>query len=135
MAASIFGATVIFGKSQNPDMNSIASKIFLLFVAMIATEAEPLPGTTPLTMDGDLSAQMVLGIDRFLLRETDLAAQERDARWHRNFSSPEAYNASIEPQRQELRRIIGAVDARVPVKMEELREVNGDKDHSLKNFR
>ena len=32
--------------------------------------AEPLPGTQPLTLDGDLASQMVDGIDRFFLRET-----------------------------------------------------------------
>src|SRR5437762_4048046 len=35
----------------------------------------PLSGTEPLTTEGDIAAQMVAGIDKFLLREIDLAVQ------------------------------------------------------------
>src|SRR5215213_3335928 len=39
---------------------------------------EPLPGTQPLTAQGDLASQMVEGIDRFLLRETNESPARRD---------------------------------------------------------
>jgi dienelactone hydrolase len=74
----------------------------------------PLAGTQPLTMEGDIAAKMVAGIDKFLLREIDLSVERREKFWKRDFSSPEAYNKSIEPNRQRLKKILGVVDDRVP---------------------
>jgi len=72
----------------------------------------PLAGTAPLTLEGDIAAQMVAGIDKFLLREIDLSVQRREKHWNRDFSSPEAYSKSIEPNRQRLKKILGVVDDR-----------------------
>ncbi|MFN7996539.1 MAG: hypothetical protein U0Q18_23205 [Bryobacteraceae bacterium] len=74
-----------------------------------------LPGTAPLVFQGDPAADMVDAIRASLVRETVTAAEHRDERWHRDFSSPEAYERSISGNRENLRRIIGAVDARGPV--------------------
>jgi dienelactone hydrolase len=75
----------------------------------------PLPGTTPLVVSGDISMQMVAGIDKFLLRETDQAVARRGNLWKRDFNSPENYEKSIATNRQHLRKLIGAVDTRRPV--------------------
>src|SRR5262245_19228501 len=80
-----------------------------------ATEANVLPGCQPLTLEGDLSAQMVAGIDRFLMREIERSVQERQKLWQRDFSSAEAYEKSVQPNRERLRKCIGAVDERVSV--------------------
>ncbi len=89
------------------------------FISLVACGAalaqEILPGTQPLTLQGDLSAQMVAGIDRFLTRETAQSIGERQQYWHRDFSSAEAYDKSVEANRERLRKMIGAVDARLPV--------------------
>src|SRR6266404_3323442 len=74
-----------------------------------------LPGTQPLTLQGDLSAQMVAGIDAFLSREIERSVAERQIFWKRDFSSAAAYEKSVEPNRERLRKIIGATDARLPV--------------------
>ena len=58
---------------------------------------------------------MVAGIDRFLPRETEQSIGERRQFWQRDFSSVEAYDKSVQPNRERLRTIIGAVDARLPV--------------------
>ena len=95
--------------------------VTLLFVAMISTVASaadaqpgaPLPGTTPLTAEGDLAAQMVDGIDKFLLRETELSVERRARHWKRDTSSVEAYEKSIAANRARLAKIIGVVDERV----------------------
>jgi dienelactone hydrolase len=81
---------------------------------------DPLPGTERLTMEGDIAAQMVAGIDKFLLRELELSVERREKSWKRDFSSPEAYNKSIEPNRQRLKKILGVVDERVPFDAPEL---------------
>src|SRR5262249_49980283 len=46
--------------------------LLVLSLLSLPARAEPLPDTKPLTRSGDLAAQMVEGIDKFLLR--DLAA-------------------------------------------------------------
>lgn len=81
-------------------MRSIA----LLVVLARALIAQPLPGTAPLERQGDLAAQMVEGIDRYLMRRLEAAPARRDAR---KLAEPAAL-------RERLRAIIGAVDQRVP---------------------
>ena len=79
--------------------------------------AEPqniLPQTEPLMLSGDLSAQMVEGIDRFLMRELDRSVKERAKLWHRNFASHRAYEKSIAPNRERFKKYLGVVDPRVP---------------------
>ena len=76
-------------------------------------DTAPLAGTQPLTIGGDIASQLVAGVDKFLLRETDLSAEKRARFWHRNFSSPENYSLSIATNRQRLAHILGVRDARV----------------------
>ena len=85
-----------------------------------ASAAEQLPGTAPLTREGDLSAQMVAGIQKFLLRETENSVAARAQHWQRDLSSPEAYAKSVEPNRQHLAQLLGVVDKRLPCKSLEL---------------
>lgn len=73
-----------------------------------------LPGTAPLTREGDLAAQMVDGIRRYLTARTAASVEKREAHWNRDYSSPHAYEESIAPQRQRFRQIIGLVDPRLP---------------------
>ena len=77
-----------------------------------AAHGEHLPGTEPLTMTGDLSAQMVAGIDRYLTQQTALVTKRRSELWKRDFSSPAAYETSIEANRSRLKRIVGLPDSR-----------------------
>jgi dienelactone hydrolase len=72
-----------------------------------------LPGTARLTLQGDLAMQMVDGIRRFLLLETDRQSANRSRFWNRDYSSAAAYERSIAENRQRFRRIIGAVDERI----------------------
>ncbi|HEY4312303.1 MAG TPA: hypothetical protein VGN12_22840 [Pirellulales bacterium] len=90
----------------------IATTLHAMFNALQA--AEPLPGTQPLTVEGDLASQMVDGIDRFLLRQIGESATHRPVHWNRDTSSPEKYSASVQPNREQLAKIIGAVDKRLP---------------------
>jgi len=71
-----------------------------------------LPATELLDWQGDLSTKLVAGADKFLDRQTALAAQVRAARWKRDFSSLVAYRASVAPQRELLQKRLGVVDAR-----------------------
>ena len=69
-----------------------------LALACVAA-SEPLPGTQPLTAQGDLASQMVEGIDRFLLRETAATVEKRAALW--------AKPGDAAARRQRLAKIIG----------------------------
>ena len=80
----------------------------------------PLPGTRPLTMEGDIASQLVDGVDKFLLREIEKSVEHRARHWKRDFSSAEAYNKSIEPNRKRLAHILGVRDPRVPFDAPEL---------------
>ncbi len=106
----------------------ILSLMLLLFVSTV-NAAEPLPGTKPLTRDGDLAAQMVEGIDKYLMRELAASVERRKDIWKPDFSSVEAYTKSVEPNRQRLRKILGVVDERVP--FTDLEYVGGPKTPSL----
>ncbi len=88
--------------------------LWLLTVSW-STAAEPtLPGTAPLTIDRPLDEVMVEGIDKFALRAINAAKDARPNRWKRDTTSPAAYEQSLVPYREQLRQILGAVDARVP---------------------
>jgi dienelactone hydrolase len=65
-------------------------------------------------MSGDLSAQMIAGIDRFLEAETVRVGANRAARWPVDFTrGRDGYEHSIAPNRERFARMIGVIDARV----------------------
>src|ERR1700733_2864657 len=89
--------------------------------AILPGTAQPvLAGTTPLTTEGDLAMQMVDGIHRYLLNETERQVMERGQLWNRDYTSVEHYERSIAPNRQRFRQIIGAVDTRVEAQAPQL---------------
>ena len=59
-----------------------------------------LPGTAPLKTQGDLAAEMVDGINEYLVRATAESVAKRSA---------------TRPDRERLKEIIGAVDPRLPI--------------------
>jgi dienelactone hydrolase len=101
----------------------------IVFVAVVTAsfspdlygdDVQPLPGTQPLTIEGDIASQLVDGVDQFLLKQIDASVDARDQFRHRDFSSADAYNKSIEPNRQRLAHILGVRDARVAFDSPEL---------------
>jgi hypothetical protein len=94
------------------------ARLALLCAVFLAYDVESYPQaldqTAPLELHGDLAAQMVEGIHHYLDRATDSAAGSREKLWNRDYRSVERYNPSVAPNRDHLRRIIGAVDQRLP---------------------
>ena len=84
-------------------------------LAYLGQDAAPLPGTKPLEAQGDLAAEMVAGIDRFLTRELAASVAGRKRFYRPDFDNDDAYMRSVEPNRQRLRKILGAVDPRKEV--------------------
>ena len=101
-------------------------RIFLFGLVLLVLLRSPvssrqpghLPGTAELSWEGDLSARMVAGIDRFLMGRLEVAPEGRAASWNRDFSSEADYARSVEANRERLRKIIGVVDRRSPARLE-----------------
>ena len=105
----------------------LCASVSLWFVSSV--RAEPLPGTQPLEDKADLAMKMVAGIDAYLTRELAASPEKRKAHWKPDFSSPEAYARSVEPNRQRLKKILGMVDERK--KFDDIEYVGGPKTPSL----
>lgn len=91
---------------------NLAFATWLALVSLAYSQAI-LPDAQPLTLEGDIAAQLVDGVDRFLLREIDQSLAGRAKYWQRDLSSPVAYDASVKKNRDRLAQIIGLRDARV----------------------
>ncbi|MCL4401700.1 MAG: dienelactone hydrolase family protein, partial [Acidobacteria bacterium] len=83
-----------------------------------AQSVQSLPGTRPLTWQGDLSVRMMDGAHRFVERKIADSLRSRQRHWNREFSSRQAYERTVEPNRKRFREKIGVVDPRVPAVME-----------------
>jgi hypothetical protein len=93
-----------------------------LLISLSVAVAEPLetlPQTKPLPSEQiDLSSTLMDGAHRFIERKIAESLASRDQFWTRDFSSADAYARSVQPNRVRFQTIIGAVDARLPVRME-----------------
>jgi len=81
------------------------------FPALVS--GQPLPETKDLTLEGDLSSQLVSGVDVFLLRQLEESITQREMHWDRDFSSAQAYTHSVEKNRQRLAHLAGVRDLRI----------------------
>ena len=79
----------------------------LMLLATKVGSADPLPGTKPLTLEGDITSQLVDGVDKFLLRHIEQSVDRRTRHWKRDVSSPEAYAKSVAPNRARLAKYLG----------------------------
>ena len=77
-----------------------------------AVKAVPLAGTKLLTEKGDIASKLVAGVDRFLLKQIQQSVVAREKHWKRDFSSPAAYQKSIQANRKRLAYILGLRDSR-----------------------
>ena len=77
---------------------------------------QALHGTDLLTLDGDLAAQMVEALDGYVTDAVASSIEKRGTLWNRDYSSHTTYAESIEPNRERLRKQIGCIDERLPIK-------------------
>src|SRR5437762_6146922 len=73
-----------------------------------------LPGTKPLTWEGDLSAKMMDRAQQFIDEKINESIAGRSKFWNRDFSSTKAYELSVEPNRKRLMKYIGVEDKTEP---------------------
>jgi len=105
-----FTQVVNHGESLMFRLASILLACF--FFATVIQAADPLPGTSPLKWDGDIASRMIDGVDKFLLNELAKSAGTRGRYWQRNLASAEAYEKSVQPNRDRLAHILGVRDQR-----------------------
>ena len=79
----------------------------------LARPASCIEGTKPLTLEGDIASHLVAGVDRFLLGELEKSVERRRRHWRYDLSSPDAYSASVEPNRKRLAHMTGVRDERI----------------------
>jgi dienelactone hydrolase len=112
-----------------------------LWLVLPTQAAEPLPGTKPLTEEGELHQKMVDGIHRYLDRETAATPKLRNQQWSLGESAPAAYAAHLVKARERLAKVLGVVDHRVPPRVEFiatpgepslLAEIDGCKFHAVR---
>ncbi len=99
----------------------IRALCFALLLGCAPAFAEPvvmLPDTQPLNDEGDLSRKMLDGLHRFTERKLDESVKKRATHWKRDTTSAEAYERSIQVNRESFRKILGVVDGRVPASFE-----------------
>jgi len=85
----------------------------------IEAAVSALPGTRPLEWrEEDLSTRLMDGAHRFIDRQIQAARIQRTRFWKYDTSSKQAYETSVDDNRQRLRTIIGAMDTRLPARME-----------------
>jgi len=72
----------------------------------------PLPKTAALTGQGDFAAQMVDGINDYLVHASSESLGKRTTLWKRDYTSVENYERSIAPNRERLKKMLGIVDER-----------------------
>ncbi len=82
---------------------------------MASETARVLHGTAPLTMEGDLAAQMVEALDGYVTDAVARSPEKREILWSRDYSSHEAYTKSVEPNRERFKKQIGCLDERLPI--------------------
>ena len=73
-----------------------------------------LPGTKPLTWNGDLSVKMLDGAHKFIEEKIKESVDNRLKLWNRNFNTREAYEISVEPNRKRFIKTIGVEDKTEP---------------------
>src|SRR6266496_2701725 len=92
----------------------------LVAIPILAAERlETLPQTQPLDWEeSDLSSRLMDGAHRFIERQIAESVPKRSRFWARDFSSPAAYAGSVQPNRARFTTNMGAVDPRLPARME-----------------
>src|SRR5690349_20527685 len=95
----------LIGKAQNtqPSANKNATSTY-------DKMPDILPTTKPLAEEGDLSIKMREGAHKFTEKKIDESVANRLKLRHRDLSSKEAYEKSVEPNRTRFMKYIGVED-------------------------
>ncbi|MEQ8768808.1 MAG: hypothetical protein RL885_33185, partial [Planctomycetota bacterium] len=90
----------------------IVSGLLAIILSVAPIQEPRLPETRLLELDGDIASRLVDGVDRFLLRRIETAAERRKERWRESSEMP--------AHRERLARITGIRDPRLAFSSPEL---------------
>ena len=97
---------------------SFTAALLILFSspqgALTEPSKKPLPGTAPLTLEGDIALGLVNGVHRFVDAQGDDAISKRAEAFKRDTSTPRAFVSSIDRRRNRLAELLAVVDSREP---------------------
>ena len=83
----------------------------VLLLLPSARAGEVLPGTSPLTWEGNLPDRLMDGAHDYIDRKIAASITAREQHWHRDTSSPAAYERSVGPNRVRLAKVLGLLSA------------------------
>jgi len=106
----LFWAYLLIGSAAAAFQKDETDTVSYKFTAMPPV----MPGTNPLTWEGDVSARMLDEAHLFIDKKLDEAESQRAQYWKRDFSSTASYRASIEPNRKRLMARLGVEDSSEP---------------------
>lgn len=93
-------------KAQTPVIDSVAFPYNTL--------PDVMPGTNALVYKGPIPSFLMNGAHKFIETKIDESVSLRSSLWKRNFSSPQAYEQSVEPNRRRLMKYTGIEDKTQP---------------------
>lgn len=82
---------------------------------MSNAKVQVLQDTALLTCQGTLYAQMVEDLNSYVSHAVEASLEKRSSLWNLDFSSHDAYDESVVPNRQRFVKQIGAYDDRLPI--------------------
>ena len=85
----------------------------------------------PLTWEGDLSVRMMDGLHMFIERKLAESIAHRPQYWQRALAPGGDYAASVEPNRQRFRKMIGAMERRIGEKAPRMERFGDDESPAL----
>jgi len=94
-------------------MRYLVAILICAIASTTAADSGPLRGTKALTWpetDGALADRLMDGAHKFVERAINQSKSKRGGYWHYDFSSDEAYEESVAPNRERFKRMIGVID-------------------------
>lgn len=104
--------------------------VFLLVVGLWCVPARGADAPA-LDWEGDLSVRMMDGLHTFIERKIAGSRELRPRLWQRDLSAGGDYSKSVEPNRQRLRKMLGALDARIAAEDPVLERFGTDESPAL----
>lgn len=96
--------------------------------------SDNLPNTKPITKDIDWS-DIIEGVKKYHINRLDSLKSLREQYWNRDLSSEYNYSHSVEPNRENFRKILGAVDKREEVELTKVVQVAETSKYKISEVR
>lgn len=110
-----------------PCFQLLITAVLTLTITSASVDADPLPDTKALTLEGDITDKLVADADKFVLRQVENSLEKRAQYWNRDSANRGAYEDSVKKNRERLSYILGVRDERVA--FDDLNVISGTSGH------